>query len=544
MSKNSLVLKFTLDRDKIKKLANAFQSKLPDIILYSLTIVSIFYFLYFFQNGLGLAYNDARSHLNIGRRVVEGLKPGFAQIGSVWLPLPHVLMIPTVWSDFFWHTGLSGAIQSMVSFVITGLVIYKFLEALQVGVLGRIFAILVFVLNLNILYLQSIAMTELLLLATMTTASYHLLLWFKTNKLEQLIFAAFFVMLSTLVRYDGWFLLFFSALLVSVTVLLKKGYKVSEGVFILFCTLGGFGIFLWLLWNTVIFKDPLFFAFGQFSARAQQPQLEEAGILASKHNLWLSMKIYLYALIYNSGALVTIFGFFGMILLALDKKLSREVKIGALVLIAPFLFNVLALYLGHSVLFIQGISGTTWFNVRYGIMMMPSLAIFSGFLMHKLKPLRPVITGLFVIFVFFTFVNQDAVTIDDATVGSSQKNVSEVSNWLKDNAQDEKGFILISAASHDAIIFSSSIPMKRFIHEGTGDYWDRAISNPDRWARWIVLRTYDDNDLTYKGLKNSASFSEKYKLVDHYPFADIYQLEEQYVGELNTEPILANKNHR
>src|SRR4051794_12114306 len=76
-------------------------------ILASLLIfISVTSFIIYYFNGLGLAYNDARSHLDIGRRVVEGLKPGFAQLGSVWLPLPHLLMVPTIWSDFMWHTGL------------------------------------------------------------------------------------------------------------------------------------------------------------------------------------------------------------------------------------------------------------------------------------------------------------------------------------------------------------------------------------------------------------------------------------------------------
>jgi len=68
--------------------------------------------------------------------------------------------------------------------------------------------------------------------------------------------------------------------------------------------------------------------------------------------------------------------------------------------------------------------------------------------------------------------------IDDAKIGASQKNVTEVSGWLANNAEDLDGFILISAASHDAIIFSSGLPMKKFIHEGTGLYWESAIASP------------------------------------------------------------------
>src|SRR5687768_4253941 len=90
-----------------------------------LSITSLSFYLYFLNNGLALNYNDARSHLDIGRRVVEGLKPGLAQLGSVWLPLNHVLMIPLIWNDWAWHSGFAGAIWNMFSFVGTGIVIYK-----------------------------------------------------------------------------------------------------------------------------------------------------------------------------------------------------------------------------------------------------------------------------------------------------------------------------------------------------------------------------------------------------------------------------------
>src|SRR3989338_8338768 len=120
-----------------------------------LMVFYVVFFLNYYFNGQGLAYNDARSHLDISRRVVEGLKPGLAQIGSVWLPLPHLLNALTVWNDFMWHTGLSGAVVSMVSFVYCGVLIYKYLKSLGVGMFGRLFACSIFTLNLNVLYLSA-----------------------------------------------------------------------------------------------------------------------------------------------------------------------------------------------------------------------------------------------------------------------------------------------------------------------------------------------------------------------------------------------------
>lgn len=533
-------MNITINRNLINSTLKFLEKNMLVVLLFVLTIVSYLSFLVYFDNGLGLAYNDARSHLDIGRRVVEGLKPGLAQLGSVWLPLTHVLMVPTIWNDFMWHSGLAGAIQSMVSFVATGLLVYIFLRELNIGILGRLVGVAVFAMNINVLYMQSTAMTELLLLATMTAGVYELLKWHKTDDFRRLILSSFWVMLSTLIRYDGWFLLAYSGGLVFLHLLKKKGFKAAEGTFIFFCTLGGFGIFLWFLWNLLIFKDPFYFAFGPFSAYSQQLQLEQANVLATKSNILLSLKIYFYALAYNTGAFTMILGFLGALVLLIDKKVSGSVKIASTALFAPFLFNVLALYMGHSVLFVQGISGDTWFNVRYGLMMMPSIAVFVGYLVHRAGKLRYTIIGLFLFVTFFAFANSDAVTLDDARVGSSQKNVTEVSSWLNRHTKDKEGFVLISVASHDAIIFSSKLPMAKFIHEGTGLYWDNATAYPDRWARWIIMRTNDKNDLTFKTV-SKTKYQNKYNLVGSFPFADIYEIKPEYAGSLNTKPVLGKQ---
>lgn len=533
-------MNITISKLKLAFIFKFIEKHAVSIMFLILSIISIATWIYFYNNGLGLSYNDARSHLNIGRRVVEGLKPGLAQIGSVWLPLTHLLMVPTIWIDFMWQTGLSGAIQSMFSFVATGILVYLYLKELNVSLGIRLFGVFMFVANLNVLYLQSTAMTELLLLATMTAGAYYLLLWAKRDGLVDLLKSSGFIMLSTLIRYDGWFLIFFATILVSIITLKNKGYKAMEGTSIMFATLGGVGIFLWVVWNLLIFGDPLYFAFGPFSAHAQQEQLLAAGDLPTKGDMLLSLKVYTYALFFNSYTIPVITALFGAAALWLNKKIKVDTRLATSALVAPLMFNVLALYLGHSVLFVQNISGDTWFNVRYGLMLAPSIAIFVAYLAHKLRSLRWVVVLSCLFVLFFAFANRDSVAIDDATVGSSQKNVTEVSGWLNKNAKDKDGFILISAASHDAIIFSSGIPMKRYIHEGTGAYWESALKAPDRWARWIVMRTNDNNDLVFREI-NKEIWRQYYDLVDSYPFADIYELKVQYLDTLNTKPVFGKQ---
>ncbi len=532
-------MKLTISLKWLQKIREFFLRHEKLFILLTLCAISIYYFIFYLNNGLGLSYNDARSHLDIGRRVVEGLKPGAAQLGSVWLPLNHLLMVPLIWNDWMWHSGFAGAIWNMLAFVGTGLIISKYLEKLRVGVLGRLAGVALFAANINVLYLQSTAMTEPILLFTMTAGCYYLMRWHDNDQIIELVKAAFWIMLSTLTRYDGWFLLAYATGLIMVQVWRRHGLKRVEGVSVMFLTLAALGVVIWLGWNLLIFGDALYFALGPFSAHAQQLVMESAGALPTKGNFWLSTKIYWYALLYNSYTYPAILALIGLIVLSRDKVLSLSIRLSTSSLLSPLFFNILALILGFSVVYIQGISGDTWFNVRYGVMLAPTISIFTGYLIDRAKVFRPLIIGSLLFVLFFAFGNHDAVSIDDARVGSSQKNVSEVAGYLNTHAKDTPGFILISAASHDAIIFSSGLPMKKFIHEGTSKYWESATTMPDRWARWIVMRTYDDADLTWKAVSRVPAFGA-YHVVASYPFADIYELDESMFGNLETEAIIIN----
>ena len=70
---------------------------------------------YFYRTGATLYYGDAEAHLNIARRIIDSRTPGWNQIGTTWLPLPHLLMIPFVRHDRLWMTGLAGAIPSAIA---------------------------------------------------------------------------------------------------------------------------------------------------------------------------------------------------------------------------------------------------------------------------------------------------------------------------------------------------------------------------------------------------------------------------------------------
>src|SRR5271168_3101638 len=89
-----------------------------------LTAISCAAASYVYLHGYTLYYGDAEAHLNIARRVIDSRTPGPEQLGTVWLPLPHLLMLPFVWNDRLWKTGLAGIFPSAASFVVAGLALF------------------------------------------------------------------------------------------------------------------------------------------------------------------------------------------------------------------------------------------------------------------------------------------------------------------------------------------------------------------------------------------------------------------------------------
>ena len=76
-------------------------------------LFSLLSFDYCYSHKLLLLFGDAVAHLHIARRILDSLNPGIRQIGSVWLPFPHLLMVPFAAKMSWWQSGIAGAIPSM-----------------------------------------------------------------------------------------------------------------------------------------------------------------------------------------------------------------------------------------------------------------------------------------------------------------------------------------------------------------------------------------------------------------------------------------------
>jgi hypothetical protein len=143
------------------------------LVLWFAACVSIGSFLFYLRQGDLLLYGDAVAHINIARRVFDSRTPGLLQLGTVWLPLPHLLMIPFLLSNWAWQTGVGGSIPSLAAYVLGAVGVFRLVRG-AVGFPSRPdtavriaawIAVLIYVGNPNLIYLQTTAMTEPLYLA-------------------------------------------------------------------------------------------------------------------------------------------------------------------------------------------------------------------------------------------------------------------------------------------------------------------------------------------------------------------------------------------
>src|SRR4051794_34988161 len=197
-----------------------------------------------YLSGYTLYWGDAEAHLEIARRTLDSRTPGYDQIGTVWLPLPHVLMLPFVANNWLWQTGLAGTIPNVVCFALAGSALFAAIRRLLGSSAAACCAVALFATNPNVLYLQSIPMTEAVMLATLMGLLYFTVVFGETQSLASTVGAGLCAAAGALTRYEGWFILPFVA-----AYMVVRGRQNRWKSAILFSAIAGLAPLYWLAHN-------------------------------------------------------------------------------------------------------------------------------------------------------------------------------------------------------------------------------------------------------------------------------------------------------
>lgn len=460
------------------------------------TVASVSAYIWYAVHGYTLAYGDSVSHMMIARRVLFSRTPGLGQLGSIWPPFNHILMLPFIWIDPLYHSGLAGAIPSMASYVVATLYLFRSARLLFASAGAGWVAAAIFALNPNILYMQSTPMSELVLLGAICVNLFYLIRWTITHAPSDLVIAAAAIAAGTLVRYDAWALATVELLVVTVVMWRASGREAAEAHLILFALLGLAGGAAWFLYNWVIFRNPFYFLYSPYSVQYQEHQHLQSGGLPTYHNVLLSFQEYIQATVDMMGWPLFLLGLTGLVYVLVRFRLAARMlpAYSAWVL---FVYNVLFLILGLSVLYtpeIHTAGGTGYFNMRYSLMVLPEVALFvaslaiwrrewiaAGLLMAVLfSGLNPLL-GL-------PYALREPVSLvrgKGPQAVSSRRATELQARWLEQHYHG--GTVLIGSAPFTTLVFDSGLPDRAFLDENTPVAFNQAVLAPEYHATWIVM---------------------------------------------------------
>jgi hypothetical protein len=493
--------------------------------------VSVFSFLYFSRHGDVLLYGDAVAHINIARRVFDSKTPGLLQLGTVWLPLPHLLILPFIISKQMWQSGTGGSIPSMAGFVLGVLGIFRLVRAAfvpngEVDTAVKVAAwasALVYAANPNLIYMQATAMGESLYLAFFIWAVVYFAEFVQGGAKAQraLIRCGLCLVAAGLTRYDGWFL---AVVLVAWAVLISarspllakdarngapkslipppsliSGSRVAVVKFIL---LAAAAPALWLAYNAVVYRNPLEFANGPYSAKAIEEKT--ATVNPAKGNLFAAGSYFLKAAELNVGE-PTWLGRLWLVLAllgSLSAGFSGRGRV-ALLLWAPLPFYALSVAYGSVPIFVPSWWPFSQYNVRYGLQLLPAFAVFvplgiaflaqSALRIPRLAVFSSRVNVVAMVSVFVLLIGScsaiwraDPICYREAAINMRGRVAldGQLAGWIKSLPADST--LLMYLGEHAGALEQAGVPLRRVINEGNHRVWLQPVDPEGLWERALA----------------------------------------------------------
>lgn len=460
------------------------------------------------------AYRDSIYRLEAARRFFDSYNPGIiSQIGTVWLPVPNLILMPFAYLDYLWRTGLAASIMNYPLYVISAVVIFLSLKKLTSNLTATWFGFLVYVLNYNILYFQTTSMTEQIYLTLTVCSFYWLLLWADGKKLKHLLLSSLFISLAVGSRYDAWPVAIVSTAIVMLISVFDKDKWIKNTL--LYGFLPIFLIVVWFWYNWLFYGDALEFSRGRFSTLYQLQFYEAAGRLLTKHNFLLSAKVYLSSVLYYSGNLYAILAIVALIIFAIKHRLNPKLM-PVYVLWVALPVSIILLYKGQVIIELPNSEPAGYFNSRYGLYMFPAIAIFSGI---AVVYLREYIKGKLLIFLIgfgllaqqLTFLYNFPYSIPSLAEAkySYSKASEDLSFFMKENYKGGK--IL-----YDNVVFAihpwTGINLADRITYHTYEIGEKAMKEPSKYVKWVLIYKESPNDHIHSAVKDNPDFLNNFDL--------------------------------
>ena len=487
-----------------------------------------------------LNYGDAIAHLHIARRVIDSRRPGLSELGSVWLPLPHLLMIPFVAVYAWWANGIAGFLPSAAAYLAACAGVYR-LARRWLGPVESAVALAFFALNPNLLYLQTTAMTEPLFVCEMVWASVWLVEWRasldapdqrsqrRANRLLYLIAIALSAAVFT--RYDGWIMALLAWSAIGVTLLRRR--RLASPSFWIASVIVVASPIVWFSYCAVVFGDWLDFMRGPYSAKAIELRTATPGNGPPHpgwHNMWVSLKFFVKAAEMDAAGKrwgswllrASVLGTAWAWLIA-----RRRAFTWSLLLWLPVPFYAYSVAYSSVPIFIPPWWPHSYYNTRYGLELLPAFALGVAFFTHlvvtairEFKPQWPryALTTMFALIAVNTAIlirERPLVYVEGTKNAQSRRDYDrEIPPVLRELAAQRPGApVLMNTSVHPEFVAFSGITLRQTINESDREYLQAALEAPAKQAAVVLAFDGDDVDRAVKahpeGLRAVQHFAMK-----------------------------------
>jgi hypothetical protein len=455
-------------------------------LLSALVLLAVTAAIWCYRSGYILYYGDAQAHLNISRSIIDSRTPGYDQLGTVWLPVLHVICLPLVGDMNLWLTGLAGTIPVSICFIAAGCFFYYAAKEVYGARLPAAVVVACLALNPNVLYLSVIPMTEIVFAAGLGALLFSIFRFRNTQERRWVLLGIAASWFMSLTRYDGWFLVPFSAL---AFALAAKQRRVA--MLILFGCIAALAPLYWCAHNWWETGNALDFYNGPYSARAIQGGRSYPGYhdwIAAAHYYWTAGELC-------AGWPLVVLGAAGAICAVL-----KRVFLPLLFLLLIPVFYIWSIHSSGLPIHVPGLWPHSYYNTRYGIAVVFLAAFAAGAVVLLFRQrLRACAWLLPVIAIFPWLAHPSAENVicwKESQVNSDSRRAwtAAAANYFRQHYVPGEGIFTTSGTGDIAGIFCRArIPLSEVLHEGNGPAWLAAKTRPDLLHRqlWAVTQRGD-----------------------------------------------------
>lgn len=435
-------------------------------------LVGVAAWVAYYRADLVLSHYDAKAHLVVARRVIDNLTPGWQQVGAVWLPLPHLLLLLPVQNDLLYRTGLAGSTISLVCFALAAYAIARVIRLVTGSLPGAVTGVALFALNPNLLYLATTPMTEPLLLASVLLVILGLTVWIESDDDTPPRWLPALLFLTAWTRYEAWFVLAAAGVLTAVLMWargLSWAHLTSRAATYAIPPLMAAMIFVvesrvtvgqWFVSDGFFVPDPTYAG----RPGAVLGAIFDGTVGLSGHAL---VCVALASVLVTTGA-------------ACVRPSWRTAALN-LALLASAALPFAAFYDGHP------------FRIRYMTPLVAAAALWCGLVVGRLRPraawsLAVVIVGLGM--VQAPPWDPGAAMVKEAQLDRPNSLARRtVSACLSRGYRGEKILTSMGSLAHYMQELSwQGLALSDFVHEGNGVIWDRALeTGPAPHVGWMLV---------------------------------------------------------